>query len=75
VRSWLMQLMMSAFILLHSPDGSELFVNRDEIIVVGSPRLFSAAPEANAAVLVHDTWIVVWETPREVVRRDSEPST
>lgn len=60
-------IMLAALITLHQPSG-EIYVNPEEIMLIRPSKPPMAPREMRSAILVHDTWIYVIETPSEVKR-------
>lgn len=61
-------IVVGAFIILHAPNGDEIHVNGGEVMLItpGGPPL--TTPGCKSDVLVHDKWVCVKESPREVRR-------
>jgi hypothetical protein len=65
---YLKWLFLFAFIILHNTHGKEIHVNSGEIMIVAPPDAITS-PGAGAKILVHDTWIAVKESPKDVIEK------
>lgn len=61
-------LLALALLALHAPNGDEIYVKGDEVVLItpGGPPLTTSGCRTD--LVVHDKWICVKETPKEVRR-------
>jgi hypothetical protein len=55
-----------AFIALHAPDGSDVYVNTEAINVIAQAAKSEALPSACSRVMVLGVWVWVKECPDEI---------
>lgn len=52
------------FILIHDPEGNEVFVNAEQVDFIGPP--VAGSPNAKSRYMVYGIWQFAAETPREI---------
>lgn len=61
---WRTVLLLWALVLLHTPNGHEIYVNAEDVVFIGPAIDWS--PKAGAVIIVHDRQLAVRESVSEV---------
>jgi hypothetical protein len=64
MKNVIVPLLAAWFVLLHNPDGDEIYVNAEQIDFIGHPARGEAPTNACNRVMVYGVYIWVWECPK-----------
>ena len=54
------------FVLLHQPNGREVYVNAEQVDYIGVPPDKAYGPGAGSLLMVYGIWVAVREKPNDV---------